>query len=86
LPPTYFAGVVGAGLGVVLVPEFEVGVLGVVELPDLEPEELEDPELPEVEPEELDEDPVVLLEAVLEALAGAVGVVPAGVVNIGTVG
>ena len=67
-------------LGVVLVPELGVEELGVVEVPDLEPEEpVEDPEVPDV-------DPLVLLEAVLEALAGAVGVVPAGVVKIGTRG
>jgi hypothetical protein len=70
---------VGAVLGVVLAPEFDGEELGVVvEVPDLEPEEPVDPEVP-------DEDPVVLLEAVLEAFV-AVGVVPAGVVNIGTRG
>lgn len=66
---------------------------GVVE-PLVDPDVVDlEPEDPVVEPEELDVDPEVpeeelveLLEAVLEALAGAVGVVPAGVVNIGTRG
>jgi hypothetical protein len=81
LQPSYFGGVAGSVLGVVLVPEFVVEELGVVvEVPDFVPEEpVVDPELPEVVPD-------VLLEALLEALAGAVGVVPAGVVNIGTRG
>jgi hypothetical protein len=57
--------------GVVVVVDFE-GVVLVAgsEVLDLDPEVLVD-------------DPVVLFEAVLEAL-GAVGVVPAGVVKIGT--
>jgi len=45
-----------------------------------------DPEVLDLDSEELDPDPVELLEAVLEALAGAVGVVPVGVDNIGTKG
>jgi hypothetical protein len=57
----------------------EVLVVG-SEVFDLEPDELE------LDPEELDDELVLLFEAVLEALAGAAGVVPAGVDNIGTAG
>ena len=79
LPPAYFGGVVGSLLGVVLEPELGVEEFGVVDVPDLLPEE------PVVDPELLDPDPVELFEAVLEALEDvAVGVVPVGVVNIGT--
>ena len=68
----YFGGVVE--LGVVVESDFG-GVVLVV-----------DPEVLDLDSEELDPDPVELLEAVLEALAGAVGVVPVGVDNIGTKG
>ena len=83
---SYFGGVVE--------PDFEgvepvVEPAGVVVDPD---EPVVDPEVPDLDPEEPVEepevlvvDPVELFDAVLEALEGdAVGVVPAGVVKIGT--